>query len=170
MGYCSITGNIEIAKFLVEKEAHLHEPNDNDLTAFHLAILYGHFFLFCYYMTLPSVESYLNNSENSYKTLKVACKIGCVEVFRLVGKYVTNWAYSGKDSYTIFHYVCGCGFAQIYDEAMRKCQELVNSNSNNTLETPLHWAVVNQNIEIVKKLVAIKEVDIDVKNSVRVIY
>jgi len=131
----------------------LHEVNTNEMTAFHLSILYGHFFLTHYYMTLPGIELYLENEENVHETLKIACRLGNIETFRLIAKYIRNWEYSGKDSYTILHYICGCGFTSIYDDVIGKCINLIRNSKNKSLETPLHWAVANHNIEIVAKLI-----------------
>ncbi len=133
-------------------EAHLHETNANGMTAFHLSILYGHFFLAHYYLTLPGIEQYLEAEENVHDTLKIACRLGNVESFKLIAKYVKNWEYCGKDSYTIFHYICGCGFVQIYEDVVGKCINLLRNVKNPAGETPLHWAVANRNAEIVSKL------------------
>jgi len=145
-------------------EAYLHEPNTNGLTAFHLAILYGHFFLLNYYMTLPGIDNYLSNDENSYDTLKVACRVGNIGLFKLLSKYIKNWLYTGKDSYTILHYACGSEYIQIYNEVINKCKEFVNKAP----DTPLHWAVSNQRIAIVKKLITIEGLELDIQNNVRV--
>lgn len=169
LAYSSILGNIEIAKILVGMDAHLHETNSNGMTAFHLGILYGHFFLTHYYMTLPGIEQYLENEENAHETLKIACRCGNIETFRLISKYIKNWEFTGKDSYTLLHYICGCGFIQIYDETIGKCINLLKNSKNPTQETPLHWAVANHNIEIVKRLIEsylANGFSLDIQNSV----
>lgn len=122
-----------------------------------------------YFMTLPIMEQYLENPENAHESIKIACRMGNIETFKLISRFIKNWDYIGKERYTIFHYICGCGFIQIYQESVGNCIAMLNNNTNPALESPLHWAVANNCIEIVRALIEAYETNsfsLDQENSV----
>jgi ankyrin repeat protein len=57
-----------------------------------------------------------------------------------------------EGGYSLFHYACSCGNFEIYDyikSNMSNLSFLLFDKDNPTNETPLHWAVLKNNLRIV---------------------
>ena len=75
--------------------------------------------------------------------------------------------------YSLLHYACSAGDPDIFLFIRSKChflyQSLTETSSNQTNETPLHWAVSCNNIEIVGQLIqdiaAYNKIDISLDGS-----
>ena len=84
------------------------------------------------------------------EALKLTCQAGSSQLFFILMDLHDHQINNAIDEYTLMHYVCTSGNADIYKYLMKEEGEFdFKDNSNQTLEAPLHWAVSNENRQIV---------------------
>ena len=146
--YVAMTGSTLLAEMLYDAGANPVAENGQSMKPLHLSIVYGHFYLAAYLLCLEEVLESLKDQSTLNEALKLTCLAGSSQLFFVLmdlhEQHVTNVI----DEYTLMHYVCTSGNADIYKFLMSEEQNGAfdfKDNSNQTLEAPLHWAVSNEN-------------------------